>query len=56
MRTEQEIALQLTLKAIDRMATHFSGPSTEKCNQEFSEQIVNFYNNIYKKLDKNTYV
>lgn len=55
MIPEQEIALQLTLKAIDRMATHFSNNSAEKDNQDFSKQIADFYNNIYKNLDRNIY-
>ena len=55
MRSEQEIALQLTLKAIDRMATHFSNNSAKEDNQDFSKQIVDFYNNIYKNLDRNIY-
>lgn len=49
--TKEEIALQLTLRSIDRMATRFSSASTAENNKEFSNHVVDFYNNIYKNLD-----
>ena len=49
--SKEEIALQLTLKSIERMGTHFNVATLSKDNLEFSNQVVDFYNNIYKKLD-----
>ena len=51
--SKEEIALQLTLKSIERMGTHFNVATLSKDNLEFSNQVVDFYNNIYKKLDLN---
>lgn len=53
LTAREEIALQLTLKAIERMGTHFSVARLSEDNQEFSNQVVSFYNNIYEKLDLN---
>lgn len=49
--SKDEIALQLTLKAIDRMATDFRGQDSKTNNEHFSEQVCDFYNYLYKNLD-----
>ncbi len=49
--SKEEIALQLTLKSIERMGTNFHIATLSKDNLEFSNQVVDFYNNIYSKLD-----
>ena len=51
---KEEIALQLTLKAIERMSTPTSNDkwhNAEDYNALFSNHIVEFYNNIYKKIE-----
>lgn len=48
---KEEISLQLTLKAIDRMAISFSGNSSAKCNKEFSKQVCEFYNYLNNNLN-----
>lgn len=49
--SRDEIALQLTLKSIERMGVKSYASTLAKDNLEFSNQVVDFYNNIYKKLD-----
>ena len=51
--SKEEIALQLTLKSIERMGTSIRSNSLSEDNLEFSNQVVDFYNNIYQKLDLN---
>lgn len=51
--SKEEIALQLTLKSIERMGVKIYGSTIKKDNLEFSDQVVDFYNNIYNKLDLN---
>ena len=54
LSAREEIALQLTLKSIEKMGTYMRVDTVSKDNQEFSNQVVSFYNNIYEKLDLNT--
>lgn len=52
--TNQEIALQLTLKAIDKMHmpnSHETERSSETANSLFSKQVCDFYNYLYNNLD-----
>lgn len=48
--SKDELALQLTLKAIERMATPVSS-DTNSYNATFSKQVCDFYNYLYKNLD-----
>ncbi len=52
--TKEEIALQLTLKSIEKMGVSMQLSTLKKDNMEFSNQVVDFYNNIYKNLDLNS--
>lgn len=52
--TKEEIALQLTLKSIEKMGVSIHISTLKKDNMEFSNQVVDFYNNIYKNLDLNS--
>ncbi len=55
--SKEEIALQLTLKAIDRMATPLNketNGTTDGYNSAFSEQVCDFYNYLYNNLDNTT--
>lgn len=52
MTAKEEIALQLTLKSIERMGTPSAGEfngSTEY-NKKFSNDVADFYNTIYEKI------
>lgn len=49
--SRDEIALQLTLKSIEKMGVKTYPATLAQDNLEFSNQVVDFYNNIYKKLD-----
>lgn len=52
--SKEEIALQLTLKAIDRMATPLNNEThgtTSGYNSVFSKQVCDFYNYLYNNLD-----
>lgn len=49
--SKEEIALQLTLKSIEKMGIKMYAATLKKDNLEFSNQVVDFYNNIYNKLD-----
>lgn len=52
--SKEEIALQLTLKSIDRMATPLSKESNGTAsgyNSAFSKQVCDFYNYLYNNLD-----
>lgn len=51
LTAREEIALQLTLKSIEKMGTHFRVATLSEDNSEFSNQVVSFYNNIYEKLN-----
>ena len=48
--TKEEIALQLTLKAVERMSTPISLDSNGY-NSTFSKQVFDFYNYLYNNLD-----
>lgn len=52
--TKEEIALQLTLKSIEKIGVSIHISTLKKDNMEFSNQVVDFYNNIYKNLDLNS--
>lgn len=49
--SKEEIALQLTLKSIEKLESFIRPNSVLEDSERFSNQVVNFYNNIYKKLD-----
>jgi hypothetical protein len=49
--SKEEIALQLTLKSIDRIGFVAHSSTLKKDNLDLSNQVVDFYNNIYNKLD-----
>lgn len=52
--SKEEIALQLTLKSIERMATPLSketSGSASSYNSTFSKQVCDFYNYLYNNLD-----
>lgn len=50
---KDEIALQLTLKAIERMRMPIASEAhiSEEYNNKFSKQVCDFYNYLYKNLD-----
>lgn len=51
--SKEEIALQLTLKAIERISPPYASEAhtSEEYNQKFSKQLCDFYNYLYKNLD-----
>ena len=52
--SKEEIALQLTLKSIDKMATPLSAESkgtSSGYNSAFSKQVCDFYNYLYNNLN-----
>lgn len=49
--SKEEIALQLTLKSIDRIGFVAHSSTLKKDNLDLSNQVVDFYNNIYNKLN-----
>ena len=55
--SDKEIAMQITLKAMDQMAIRFSKSSndkTETCNQKYAEQICTFYKEIFDTVSSVT--
>ena len=52
MTSREDIALQLTLKAIEHMSIPHSNThsSCEQANSDFSNQIADFYNTVYDKI------
>ena len=50
MMLKEEIALQLTLKSIERMHTDFRFQKTEENNSQFSKQVCDFYNYLFNNL------
>lgn len=49
--SKEEIALQLTLKSIEYMDSRPTGSSINENNSNFSKQVCDFYNYLYKNLD-----
>lgn len=48
--TREEIALQLTLKSIEKIHTEFYRDSLYEDTIKFSNQVIGFYNNVYENL------
>ena len=53
--SKEEIALQLTLKSIEKMGTHFTIENLSQNNLTFSNDVVAFYNNILEKINVNSH-
>lgn len=47
---KEEIALQITLKSIDKIKAEFYRNTLDEDTIKFSNQVVSFYNNIYENL------
>lgn len=52
--TREEIALQLTLKSIEKIHTEFYRGSLYEDTIKFSNQVAGFYNNVYENLKIDT--
>lgn len=53
--SEQEIAMQITLKAMDQMSIKFTksdNDSPEIYGQKYAQQICNFYKTIYATVSQ----
>ena len=52
--SKEEIALQLTLKAVERINISHSVENLTENNLNFSNDVAAFYNNLLEKLNVNS--